>query len=216
MMLVFYYQYLSFVFLFILKEDLVMVTVYRSGGLLSVDELSNDSAVWFDAQSSRWLAFGDVARSRTVFSSMFVEDAWFWAERRMHSGDDATIWAIDVPDEVVLKAYRFARYDDVMRARDAGENYSWELGAYWGSGTDVSHWIKMWSRLFEGYEFSGDWEVLVDVDVAAKATWSVVHSHDEVVRILDEFPASALDNSFVPYPDDWDDGMDSWDELASV
>lgn len=172
-----------------------MVTVYRSGELLPAEELRNDNAVFFDSHSESWLRMAHVPRSRTVFASMFEDDAWFWAERRINEGRDATIWAITLPDNIDVKAYWFKHYDNAMRALKEEEGAEWNVNAYWSSGTDVDHWCNMWSQLFEGYENSGEWEVLVDVDVAAKASWSEVYSHERVVEILHRTPLSSLKNS---------------------
>ena len=162
-----------------------MTTLYRSGGLLSVEELSNDNAVWFDSVSTESLQskylphhFG---RCSTVFTSLFAEDAFMWAERRVHNGEDATIYEIEVDDSVPLLAYRYGHYDNAMWKYRDGEEFQWYVNAYWNSGTDVNHWLKMWSRLMEGYENSQLWEVKLPVDVAASAVWSV-HRPDDVLR----------------------------------
>jgi len=170
-----------------------VVTLFRSGGLLTIEELSNSSAVWFDGVSESWLREGrnndgfhlpHEPRCSSVFASMFPDDAFMWAERRIFAGQDATIYEVDVPDDAPVFAYRYGLYDDAVRAHARGDDEKWFVDAYWLSGTDVAHWYRMYERMFEGYDFPEQWEVKIPVDVAQASDWRVWRTHDALVEQL--------------------------------
>lgn len=163
-----------------------MTTLFRSGGLLTVEELSNDNAVWFDSVSADHFKANPnhVGRCNSVFASIYEDNAFQWAERRVFEGQDATIWEIEIPDEIPLLAYKYSLYDEATWAKKEGENFQWHVNAYWLSGTAVSHWRAMYMKVMEGYDFPEEWEVKIPVNVAANAEWSVYRNHEALVEMF--------------------------------
>ena len=183
----------------------VMTILYRSGGLLSVEDLSNDNSAWFDSVSQDWLTMGDgerfVPRSSAVFATLTIDDVFMWAERRVMTGQDATIYEIDIPDDIELQAYKYKHYDDAHRAFDEPNywgsnvtNFQWFVNAYWCSGVEVNHWSRMWMKCMEDYNNSQEWEVLIPAKVAEHSNWKVLMEHPDVF-------------ADVNVPEDWDYSM---------
>ena len=165
-----------------------MVGLYRAGGLPTADDLRNPSAVWFDSVSTDWLNMANqfhVPRTDSVFMALTFDDAWEWAGYRIGLGLDATIYEIEIPDDVVLKAYRYKNYDNAIRVSgssppiaETNPGIEWFVNAYWLSGVTVDHWFNMWSRGFEEYDSSLEWEVKVPLAVASEAHWEVFMDND--------------------------------------
>lgn len=152
-----------------------MVTLFRAGKLPTVGELRNDNALWFDSLSTDWFAIDSthVERSNSVFMCLDEEALMFWAERRLANLHEASMWTVEIPDEVVLYAYKYGYYDQATWGNYKGDTEAvhQNVSAYWISGVETSHWYKMWSQWVEGYE-TCSWEVKVAHEVASVAQWT--------------------------------------------
>lgn len=169
--------------------------VYRSGGLLPVEEISNPDSVWFDGLSAEFLnpdLFGlHEPRSSSVYASLDEDDAWSWAERRVIKGEDATIYSIRIDDPDMLRMYRISDYDAAVYAHqlramtwasDKEHHVQMHVDAYWNSSVSVAEFdsFLMASTPDDAeLDYSG-WEVKVPASVAAYAEWEVEYSHDFV------------------------------------